>query len=81
MWTIYFLKSIRKDWYYVGSTNNLSRRILEHNKGRVSSTKSHVPLKLVYKQDCNNEKEARFLEKRIKSQRLLKEQIIRTINT
>jgi putative endonuclease len=31
---------------YVGSTNNISRRLTEHNSGKVDSTKARVPFTL-----------------------------------
>jgi putative endonuclease len=79
MWKVYFLKSVKKNWYYVGSTSDLSRRVKEHNQGKVKSTKIYLPLELVHEIECINEKEARYLEKKIKNKRLLKEEIIRTI--
>ncbi|MGC9602757.1 MAG: GIY-YIG nuclease family protein [Minisyncoccia bacterium] len=79
MWQIYFLKSVAKRWYYVGSTNDIERRLKEHNSGKVSATKAYVPLLLVYSEQFENEKDARTREQKIKKQRLLKEQIIRTI--
>ena len=79
MWKVYFLRSRRKKWYYVGSTDNLERRIREHNTKKVTSTKAHVPLDVVHTIDFASESEARSFERKIKKQRLLKEQIIRTI--
>jgi putative endonuclease len=79
MWCVYFLKSSLDNWYYVGSTNDLGRRLLEHNARKVRSTKLHVPLEIVYVENCENEADAREYERRIKKQRLLKERIIRTI--
>lgn len=31
---------------YVGSTNNISRRLSEHNSGKVDSTKGRTPFRL-----------------------------------
>jgi predicted GIY-YIG superfamily endonuclease len=31
---------------YVGSTNNIQRRLIEHNSGRVDSTKHRIPFAL-----------------------------------
>ena len=33
---------------YIGFTDNLRKRILKHNTGKVFSTKSRRPLKLIY---------------------------------
>jgi len=46
MWYVYILRSkIDKD-LYIGSTNNISRRLNEHNSGKVDSTKSRMPFSL-----------------------------------
>ncbi|HTP80842.1 MAG TPA: GIY-YIG nuclease family protein [Bacteroidota bacterium] len=46
-WFVYFLKSQRKDWLYIGFTNQVERRYGEHCRGEVQSTKSYRPLRLV----------------------------------
>ncbi|GEM_PF-1145553 len=79
MWYVYILKSYRKKWYYVGSSNDLVRRIKEHNLGRVVSTKAYVPFELIYSKQFTSENEARSYEKRIKDQRILKENIIKNL--
>jgi putative endonuclease len=46
MWYVYILRSkIDKD-LYIGTTNNINRRLNEHNSGKVDSTKSRVPFNL-----------------------------------
>ena len=52
---------------YVGYTNNLVKRIEEHNKGKVASTKNRVPLKLIYWEGCLNQQDARRREKYLKT--------------
>ncbi|MFC1678551.1 GIY-YIG nuclease family protein [Patescibacteria group bacterium] len=49
MWFTYIIKSINKNWYYVGSTNRLKERINEHNEGKVTSTKPYRLFTLIYK--------------------------------
>ena len=78
-WYVYFLKSEKNRWYYVGSTNRLKERVVEHNLGKVFSTKLHRPLKLVYLLKFQNEKEARDYERKVKSMRREKERIIKMI--
>lgn len=64
---IYFLKSEIKDkWIYVGSTNNLEKRLNEHNQGKNKSTKAYRPLKIIYQEEFHSEKEAREREKYFK---------------
>ncbi|TSC74797.1 MAG: excinuclease ABC subunit C [Parcubacteria group bacterium Gr01-1014_30] len=79
MWYTYILKSSKKNWHYVGSSNDLGRRLNEHNALKVASTKFYAPLELVYSKEWLTEKEARDYEKRIKRKRIEKESIIRKI--
>ena len=44
----YVLKSERDNHLYIGLTSNLRKRVDEHNRGKVRSTKSRRPLSLVY---------------------------------
>jgi predicted GIY-YIG superfamily endonuclease len=45
---VYLLRSKAKsDETYVGSTNDLKRRLAEHNGGRRQHTRKHCPWKLV----------------------------------
>jgi putative endonuclease len=46
MWYVYVLRSSRDNNLYVGSTNNIDRRLDEHNSGKVDSTKSRISLNL-----------------------------------
>ena len=78
-WYVYFLKSEKERWYYVGSTNRLEERLKEHNLGKVFSTKLYCPLKLVYFLNFATGKEARNYERKIKDMRREKERIIRLI--
>lgn len=51
---------------YIGSTNNLKRRLLEHNSGGVFSTKRYMPWTLLYFEAYIIENLARLREKRLK---------------
>jgi len=55
--------------YYVGSTNNLDRRLNDHDKGQSRYTKSRLPVKLVYNKEFGTLAEARKFEYFIKRQR------------
>ena len=46
MWIVYVLRSQRDRNLYVGSTNDIQRRLLEHNTGIVDSTKDRIPFEL-----------------------------------
>jgi putative endonuclease len=63
----YVLKSERDDRLYIGSTSNLRRRINEHNKGEVRSTKGRRPLRLVYYEEHEDKTSGRKREIFLKS--------------
>lgn len=48
MFFVYILKSRKDDKLYIGYTNDLRKRIKEHNLGLVESTKLRKSLYLVY---------------------------------
>ncbi len=48
MFYVYVLLSMNDGRFYIGFTGDLKRRISEHNSGKNISTKSRLPLKLVY---------------------------------
>ena len=63
----YVLLSIKDNEHYIGYTNNLERRVEEHNLGKNFSTKNTRPLKLIYCEVCLNEDDAKQREKYFKS--------------
>jgi len=60
---VYFLQSLRNNDLYVGSTENMNRRVASHNLGKVKSTKAHKPWKLLGFEVCSSRSEAVRLEK------------------
>lgn len=67
MWFVYVLKSLSSKFIYVGSTNNLDRRLNEHNQLKVLSTKHYAPFKICAYVAVETEKQARVLEKYFKT--------------
>ena len=67
MYYVYILHSDKDGLFYTGSTNDLKRRLSEHNDGRVGSTAKRRPLRLIYYEACLNEIDARAREKYLKS--------------
>ncbi|MDO8555094.1 MAG: GIY-YIG nuclease family protein [bacterium] len=63
MFYIYFLQSVKDKGLYIGRTNNLKRRFIEHNSGCVSCTKSRRPFVLLGCKTCENLSQAIELEK------------------
>ena len=66
MYYVYILKSRKDGNLYVGRTNNLERRLKEHNAGKVSSTKSRTPFILLEKIVVSSERESVELELKYK---------------
>lgn len=48
MYYVYVLKSLKNNRLYIGSTNNVKRRVEEHNLGKSKYTKATKPFKLIY---------------------------------
>jgi len=67
MYYVYTLLSHKDGNLYTGSTNDLKRRLKEHNAGGVNSTKNRRPLKLIYYEACIDEEDTRQREKYLKS--------------
>jgi putative endonuclease len=63
---VYVCKSLKDGRFYVGSTNNLERRLHEHVRGEVVSTTHRQPLNLLYYKVYKVEKDARIREKYLK---------------
>jgi len=66
LWYVYFLELANGD-IYVGSTNDLRRRVKSHADGQVLSTKSHLPVALKSYVAVETEAVARALERYFKS--------------
>ncbi len=73
---VYMLKCVDKS-YYVGVTNNVQKRLFEHNEGRVEGyTSTRRPVILVYFHDFNDIREAIIFEKKLKSWRRAKKEAL-----
>lgn len=58
MYYTYVLKSTVDNNLYTGCTNNIVKRVKEHNEGLVLSTRSRKPLTLVYYEACLDKNKA-----------------------
>ena len=81
MYYVYILKSRKDGWHYTGMTNNLERRIAQHNAGDIAtpSTMNRGPFDLIFCEIVKDRVEARQREKYFKSgagRRFLKNKII-----
>lgn len=67
MYYVYVLQSEKDNLLYTGFTNDLTRRVEEHNAGFQISTKNRRPLRLIYYEWCLGKEDALAREKYLKS--------------
>ncbi len=67
MFVVYVLKSKIARKSYVGVTNDLKRRLGEHNSGKHFYTKRHLPWEIKYTEKFNNFNDALKREKYLKT--------------
>lgn len=63
---IYILQSQKNGRYYIGSTENIERRLSEHQRGKTVSLKKLLPVKLVFSKKYATMLDARHMEKKMK---------------
>jgi len=63
----YVLKSLKNNRFYYGCTNNLKKRLFEHNIGKSKYTQYTKPFELIYFEKFKTLKEVRKREKFFKS--------------
>lgn len=66
MYYVYIIKSDKDEKLYTGSTNDLRRRLSEHNNGKVPPTKTRIPFTLRYYESYYDESDARRRESALK---------------
>ena len=64
---VYAIKSLAHNYIYVGMTNNLRRRLDEHNCRKNRSTKAYCPFIMIYNKSFPDRISAREYEKYLKS--------------
>lgn len=57
--------SVNKKWY-IGHTNDIERRLAEHNSGQNKSTKGKGPWRLIFLSSFNNNLDAKKFELKLK---------------
>jgi putative endonuclease len=67
MFTVYILYSEITQKYYIGQTQDLDNRIVEHNSGETKSLKSGIPWNIVFTAEVENRVDSVRLEKKIKN--------------
>lgn len=67
MYYVYILYSTDFDKYYIGQSNDITKRLKQHNNGYVNSTAPYLPWKLVGFIEKNSRSEAVQLETKLKN--------------
>ena len=67
MYTVYVIKSQRRNYIYVGMTNDFQRRFKQHREGKSKTTRQYRPLNVILTEKFSDRKEARAREKYFKS--------------
>ncbi len=65
--SVYILRSLKNDTFYIGSTIDIKRRICQHETGKVKATRYILPVKLELSQKYDSISNARRIERRLKS--------------
>ena len=66
-WYVYVLRSSKDNNFYIGSTGNLKRRLLEHQNGKNISTSKRLPVELFYFEGHRSKDDAIRREKYFKT--------------
>lgn len=67
MYFAYAIESKIRNYIYVGLTNDIERRLAEHNNGENRSTKAYRPFSLIFEEAFETRIEARSKEKYLKT--------------
>jgi putative endonuclease len=64
---VYVIESTDQVFRYTGVTNNLERRLKEHNNREEPSTKAYAPLELIFYEGYRSKSDAKRREEYLKS--------------
>nr|WP_262917457.1 GIY-YIG nuclease family protein [Zunongwangia pacifica] len=67
MYYVYVLRSLKDGRLYKGMTQDVEKRLKQHNQGENRSTKGFIPWELVFTEKFKSRAEARKYEKYLKS--------------
>ena len=79
MYFVYVIKSLKDKTTYIGFTENLQKRLKEHNNGKTKSIKHKIPFKLVYFEEYQSKTLARKREIKLKKNNSEKEKLYKEI--
>ena len=67
LYYIYVIRSKNRNYIYVGLTNNLNRRVSQHQNGKEKTTAPYRPFKILFAEQFLSRIDARNREKYLKS--------------
>jgi len=79
----YVLRSQADGKWYTGCTNDLRKRLRQHNSGSMTATSKRTPLELLYYEACLEQSDAYAREKYLKSgmgERYIKNRLKRSLS-
>jgi len=79
MFFVYVLKSLKDSTTYIGSTEDLDKRLKGHNQGKTKSIKHKLPMELVYYEAYKTKTLARKREIQLKRNSSEKEKLYNRI--
>jgi len=77
---VYILKSDRDKSLYIGYTNDLKRRFVEHNTGKSRFTKHKTPYQFVYYESYASMSDAKHRESQLKKHAGAKTHLLKSIH-
>jgi putative endonuclease len=66
MFYVYIIKSKRDDSIYIGYTDDLRRRVYEHNHKQSRTTANKIPWEIIYYEDYRAKADAKYRENNLK---------------
>ena len=75
MFYTYILKSEQKNHHYIGSTEDLRRRLREHNQGKTKSIGHLIPFRVIYYEAYETKTLARKRELELKNNSFRKREL------
>ena len=66
MFYVYVLKSEKNNNIYIGYTEDLRKRLKEHNNKENKSTKNKTPFELIYYESYKSKSDAKYRENNLK---------------
>jgi putative endonuclease len=64
---VYAINSLSRTYIYVGISDNVARRVSQHNSGSNKTTRAYRPFELIYSESYPTRAQARLREKYLKS--------------